>query len=196
MTLRRNLLLAVLAAASLLLISGSAAPIDQAPEPPGSIAFVGKNAVVTANGLFHSWRITHSSVDFARLASSSVEIEIDVASLDTKIQRRDDHLRSADFFEVERWPTATARIHDVTADGENEHGHARYKALFELRIRDVTRTVAGSFAVTNDSPPTVEGSLTIDRNDWGIGKPKKRFNPISIANDVELVFRAALEQEE
>lgn len=196
MTLRRDFRLAVLAAGSLLLISGSAAPIDEAPEPPGSISFVGKNAVVTANGSFRSWRITHRSVDFERLASSSVEIEIDVASLDTKVQRRDDHLRGADFFEVERWPTANARIHGVTADGENEHGHARYNALFELRIRDVTRTVTGSFTVTNDSPPMVEGGLTINRNDWDIGEPKRRFNPISIADDVELAFRAALDPEE
>jgi polyisoprenoid-binding protein YceI len=176
-----------------LLAGVSLAPAeDEAAAPPGSITFVGKNAVATANGIFHAWKVTDSRVDFDDLPGSFVEIEVDVASLDTDVVRRDDHLRSADFFEVERWPTATVRVHGVRPSGEDEQGRSRYEAQFELRIRDVTKTVPGSFSVTSGDPVEVEGALSIDRNDWGIGEPKKRWNPMSIGNDIPIAFRASL----
>ena len=181
-----------LAALALLIAGGPFPAISELTAPPGAIRFVGENAVVTAHGIFHSWKVTSSHVDFADLASSFIVIEIDVASLDTDIERRDDHLRSADFFEVDRWPTATARVHGARSSGEDDRGRARYDARFDLRIRNVTRTVDGSFTVTRDDPPSVEGSLTIDRNDWGIGKPKQRFNPISIGDSIPISFRATL----
>jgi len=164
----------------------------EAIAPPGAIHFVGENAVATANGTFHSWRVTASQLDLDNLASSFVEIEIDVASLDTGIQRRDDHLRNPDFFEVERWPTATARVSGPRPDGQDDAGRTRYLADFELRIRDVTKTVTGSFVLTRKSPLAVEGSLTIDRNDWGIGEPQRRFNPMSIGDEVPVTFTATL----
>ena len=97
----RGLALAALA----LLLSTHPEPLAAQSEPaapPGSIRFIGKNAVATARGSFHSWQVRSHHIDFEDLASSFVEIEIDVASLDTDNRRRDDHLRSEDFFEVER----------------------------------------------------------------------------------------------
>ena len=50
---------------------------------------------------------------------SSVTAEIDLASIDTGAEQRDDHIRSADFFEVETYPTMTYRSTGVRADGDN-----------------------------------------------------------------------------
>lgn len=179
-------------AVSLAWLSLGTASAEDAASPPGAIRFVGENAVATANGTFHSWRVTGSRLDLADLAGSWVEVEIDVASLDTGIERRDDHLRNPDFFEVERWPHATARVSGARRDGEDDEGRARYVADFELRIRDVTKTVPGTFVILSESPLAVRGGLTIDRTEWGIGKPKARFNPMSIGNEIPIAFEATI----
>ena len=48
---------------------------------------------------------------------SSVEVEIDMASVDTRDEQRDGHLRSADFFDVEQYPTMSYRSTAVTPAG-------------------------------------------------------------------------------
>lgn len=80
----------------------------------GRITFVGKNAIATANGVFHRWKIVERQLDLAALGTGFIVIEIDVASLDTDNKRRDDHLRTVDFFEVERWPKARVRVHNAS----------------------------------------------------------------------------------
>jgi len=155
--------------------------------PPGYIKFVGENVVATANGEFKKWRIADAKVDAADPAASFVEIEIDVASLDTDNQKRDDHLRNPDFFEVTRWPTARVRVHDVKKrDGDG------YDAKFDVTIRDVEKSVDGTFAIVSKEPPTVEGKLILDRMDFGVGQPHNPINPMSIKQEIPITFRAVL----
>ena len=68
--------------------------------------------------------------------ASSVEVEIKTASIDTRDEQRDGHLRSGDFFDVETFPIMTYRSTNVTPDGPN-----RWKVDGELTIRGVTRDV-------------------------------------------------------
>ena len=68
---------------------------------------------------------------------SSVEVEIDLASVDTRDDQRDGHLRSADFFDVEQYPTMSYRSTAV-APGPN----GRWTVDGELTIHGVTRPVA------------------------------------------------------
>ena len=71
------------------------------------------------------------------LTRSRVEATIEAASIDTGVQQRDDHLRSADFFDAATYPELRFRskhIHKVSSD--------RYRLTGELTIRDVTREVA------------------------------------------------------
>jgi polyisoprenoid-binding protein YceI len=77
-------------------------------------------------------------VDDADLGRSSVEVTIDASSIDTGVADRDTHLRSADFFDVEKFPELrfrSNRIQKVDDDG-------RYKLIGDLTIRDVTREIA------------------------------------------------------
>jgi polyisoprenoid-binding protein YceI len=72
----------------------------------------------------------------ADLAKGEVDVEIDAASIDTREAQRDAHLKSADFFDVERYPTITfrgAQITDVSGD--------RFKLTGDLTIHGVTREV-------------------------------------------------------
>lgn len=167
-------------------------PLALAAEPPGEIRFEASNLFSTADGRFHAWRIERAEVDSDDLTRGEVVVVVDVASLDTGIEARDDHLRTADFFEVERWPTATARVHHARPDGTDEAGRPRYRADFDLRIRDVERTLEGTFVLLDGAPPVVEGQLEIDRLDFGVGEPKSWWNPASIDEVVPVRFRASL----
>src|SRR4029079_7487713 len=69
-------------------------------------------------------------------AKSWVEVTIDAASIDTGTAQRDDHLRSADFFEVERFPELRYRSRRIEKLGDD-----RYRVIGDLSIRDVTREV-------------------------------------------------------
>src|SRR5262249_21041695 len=68
--------------------------------------------------------------------SSRVELTIDAASVDTSDERRDGHLRSPDFFDVERYPTVSYRSTNIELLGEDH-----FRMTGDLTIRDVTREV-------------------------------------------------------
>ena len=70
------------------------------------------------------------------LARSSVEVAIDAASIDTGTAQRDTHLRSPDFFDVEKFPQLRFRSTKV-----EDAGDGRLRVTGELTIRDVTREV-------------------------------------------------------
>ena len=179
----RRLLLVWVSSASMLL---PLAVFAEGADAPGRITFVGKNRVATANGVFHRWKIVENQVDPDALEQGQLVIEIDVASLDTDSKRRDDHLRSADFFEVERWPSARVHVHSaVQLEG------VRYQAQFDIVIRDVAKTVMGEFEIVSRTPLSVRGSVTIDRTEFGVGKPKN-WNPMSITNEIPLSFELTL----
>jgi polyisoprenoid-binding protein YceI len=160
--------------------------------PPGSIAFEAKNTFSTAHGSFRSWRITRTEIDPAQPKNGAVEVEVDVASLATGIERRDNHLRTADFFDVEKFPTAHVRVHDAEPDGSSERGNPRYRAKFDLDIHGVKKTLDGGFEVVSTSPPAVEGGLTLNRVDFGVGEPYTWWIPGSIEEQVPVHFRAEL----
>lgn len=101
---------------------------------------------------------------------SSVEVTIDAASIDTRENDRDQHLRSSDFLDVEQYPelsfASTAVEH---ADGDH------WKLRGDLTIRDVTREVGleVEFAGAVDDPSMGERAVfsantEIDREDFGL----------------------------
>lgn len=160
--------------------------------PPGSLRFEGSNLLTTAHGSFHQWRFRRIDVDPEHPERSVVEVEVDVASLDTGIGRRNDHLRSADFFDVARFPTAFVRVSDAVSDGTSADGHPRYRAKFDVRIRGVEKTLDGHFEVLGTSPLKVEGELLLDRVEFGVGEPHSRWNPLSVQDEVPVHFSAVI----
>ena len=110
-------------------------------------------------------------LDEENVANSRVEAEIDAASVDTSEAQRDAHLKSADFFDVEKFPTLAFRSTKISkrADGE-------LAVAGELTIHGVTRTVA--FVVEGPSAPTkdpwgntrigLSATTRINRKDFGL----------------------------
>src|SRR5712691_12831887 len=68
--------------------------------------------------------------------NSWVEAEVDASSINTRDARRDGHLRSPDFFEVEKFPKITFKSIRVEGSGDDE-----YRVTGNLTIRDVTKEV-------------------------------------------------------
>lgn len=77
-------------------------------------------------------------IDFdpADLTTGTVEVDVQVASIDTRAEQRDNHLRSPDFFDAANHPTMTFKSKRVEAAGGD-----RYRVIGDLTIRGVTREV-------------------------------------------------------
>ncbi len=103
-------------------------------------------------------------------ASSSVEFTIQTTSIDTSQAQRDEHLRSADFFDVEKFPRLTFKSTAVAARGDRH-----YDVSGELTIRDVTKTI--TLPVTylgaakdpwGHDKVAFETEITLNRKDYGL----------------------------
>jgi polyisoprenoid-binding protein YceI len=75
-------------------------------------------------------------LDSQDVSRSSAEVEIDASTIDTREEKRDGHLRSADFFDVEKYPAITFRSRRIESLGGN-----RFRVTGDLTIRDVTREI-------------------------------------------------------
>lgn len=99
-----------------------------------SVEFAVKHMkIATVKGRFAELTAT-LAVEADDLATATVVVDIDAASLDTRSEQRDEHLRSADFFDVANHPRLTFRSRSVTARGDGE-----YRIVGDLTIRGVTR---------------------------------------------------------
>ena len=109
-------------------------------------------------------------VDPNDLATAGGRIEVEMASVDTGEEQRDNHLRSPDFFDVERFPTMSYVVKSVTSKGA-EH----YEVVGDLTIKDVTREVMFDLEYAGEATDPygnrrVGGSLTttLKRSDWDL----------------------------
>jgi polyisoprenoid-binding protein YceI len=101
----------------------------------------------------------------------SAEATADAASVDTRIDKRDAHLKSADFFDVEKYPKLTFKSKHVEKIGD---GH--YTMTGDLTIRDVTKEVTfdvTGFSGTIKDPQghtrtAATATATINREDFGL----------------------------
>ncbi|WP_214408121.1 YceI family protein [Pseudonocardia lacus] len=103
------------------------------------------------------------------LTDSRVSATIDAASITTGTQQRDDHIRSADFFEVETYPTWTFTSTAIRPDGDG------YVLVGDLTLKGVTRPVELALEVNGFGPDAYGGTragftatTSINRNDFGV----------------------------
>src|SRR4051812_32140743 len=101
--------------------------------------------------------------------ASQVSADIDLASIETGNAQRDEHIRSADFFEVETYPIMSYRSTGVRADGHD------YVLDGELTLKGVTRNVALRLELNGFGPDAYGGTRAgftatteINRRDFGV----------------------------
>ncbi|MDQ4130619.1 MAG: YceI family protein [Actinomycetota bacterium] len=134
-----------------------------------SIEFVSRHLMITkVRGRFSDFegRIHIDEVPVRSWAEGTV----DVGSLDTADERRDAHLRSPDFFDVERFPTMSFRSTRVEPAGDGS-----WKVHGELTIRDLTRPI--TFEVQFEGATSdpwggqrigFSATAEVDREEWGL----------------------------
>ena len=134
------------------------------------IGFSAKHAMVTnVRGAFND--VTGSlHVDFDETTNSTAAIAVKVASVDTRNTQRDEHLRSADFFNVEEWPEITFRSTLIEEVADNA-----LVVSGDLTIRDVTKPVTIPLEFTGSRVDAFgalragfEGTRRIDRREFGL----------------------------
>jgi polyisoprenoid-binding protein YceI len=127
------------------------------------------NEVTLVSGRFKDFTgaIHFDDKDVAR---SSVEFKAKVESIDTGVEARDKHLRTADFFEVAKYPEMTFKSTRVERKGKD-----RYVLYGDLTIKGVTKQVALPFTITGaikdgrgNTRIGIAAQTKIDRRDYGI----------------------------
>lgn len=134
------------------------------------VGFVARHAMITkVRGAFNDVEGS-GRFDPANPAASDLTVSIKTASIDTRSEDRDGHLRSADFFDVEKYPTITFASTGIEAVSDTD-----YRITGDLTIKDVTRPVTFDveFAGTavdpfGNSRLGLEGSTTVSRKEWGL----------------------------
>jgi polyisoprenoid-binding protein YceI len=116
--------------------------------------------------------------DETDLSKSHVEASIDAASINTREEQRDAHLKSADFFHVEQHPTLSFKSTRITQVGDGE-----LKVAGDLSIRGVTRNVV--FTVEGPTPPA--------KDPWGNTRIGLSATTKINRKDFGLIWNAALE---
>lgn len=187
-----GLVWAVLLGCALTVAPVVAEEFETAVAPPGTLEFVGKNLIMKAKGTFHEWRVVESSVDLDAIDDAFVLVEVQLASLDTGIERRDDHLRTPDFFEVDRYPVARVRIHSPQPIPDETNEQLRFAVRFDVNLHGVEKTLAGEIVLIETNPLVFEGNLTIDRLEFGVGPKPGFWSPMVPKAEIPVRFRVEL----
>ena len=132
---------------------------------------------------------------------SSVTAEIDLASIITGSEQRDQHIRSADFFEVETYPTMTYRSTGIRQDGGD------YVIDGELTLKGVTKSVPLTLELNGFGPDPFGGTRAgftatgeLSRSEFNVSFNAPMANggavvadKISLSLEIEAVLEAAPE---
>ncbi len=138
--------------------------VDQAHS---SVEFQVKHAMIaTVKGRFSTFS---GAIEVSEAGELSIEGTVDVASIDTRESGRDEHLRSADFFSAEEFPTISFRTLSPAKLGDDS------PLVAELEIRGVKREVPFVVSIEghgrdhrDNERLAVSASAAIDRRDFGL----------------------------
>jgi polyisoprenoid-binding protein YceI len=147
-----------------------------------ALTFKATSRLVNADGRFHRFA-GDVSVDPRDPTTARISITVDGASIDTANVKRDTHLRSQDFFWVERHPTIVFESLHATQQG------AGVAVVGRLTVRGVTREITVPTTVTVASDELVaRGEFDLKRTDYEMTY-QSLLNPVGDIVHVSFVFR-------
>ena len=134
------------------------------------IGFNARHAMVTkVRGQFHEFEGS-AQIDGDDPSKSSAKVTIKADSIDTGVQKRDDHLRSNDFLDMENHPEIT-----FSSTAIEQVDDSNYKVTGDLTVRGVTRPVTVDLEFTGvvtdpwgNQRIGFDGSVVINRKDWNV----------------------------
>ncbi len=169
----------------------SGTPVDGKPhvidKAHSEINFVADSRLLSAHGFFGKWD-ADVKLDAANWSNSTVAITIDAASINTRVDMRDNHLKSADFFDVAKYPTITFKSTGVKQLSAN-----KLEITGDLTMKGVTKKVVvpASVVFYEKGAGRFRGALTILRKDYGVSYDPA-VNPIE--NEVQVQWDISLKE--
>jgi len=147
---------------------------------------IAHSGISIVNGKFLDYEGTLTTVGEA-LEKAKFDFTVKVKSINTNVEKRDNHLRSADFFEVEKYPNMTFVSTKIEEAKKKDH----YKLHGKLTIKDVTKDLVfdvhygGTVKSDQGEKLGMKAETTINRLDYNVD-----YDPTGagIAKDVELVI--------
>lgn len=160
------------------------------------LGFMARHAMVTkVRGSFEHFA-GEADINAQDPERSNAEVSIDTASITTGQTQRDEHLRSADFFDVTTFPALT-----FTSTKIVDKGNFVYEVTGDLNIKDVTKSVNFDLeftgAVTDpfgNQRIGFEGKLVISRKDWGLvwNAPLQKGAGLLVSDEVAIELDLSL----
>ena len=171
-------------------------PTWQLDPAHSSVEFSVKHMMMTTvRGHFRNMQGTLTG-DRDRPEHAGVEATIEVASIDTGVADRDGHLRSADFFDAERFPRVTFRSRRIEGDPPKQEGD-RFRVVGDLTLRDTPMELSLDCEYhgrgTDPWGKTRAGfsfRAEIDRREWGL-----RWNQVLETGGVLVANKVRIEGE-
>lgn len=161
---------------------------DHAPKVPGKLTFFAENKMHKANGTFTDWKFTEVNVPTpGSTEGATVTMEINLASVDAGNPKLTAHLKAPDFFNIEKTPKATVKVHSAVKTGENS-----YTATADVTLVGITKQVPVEFTITSYDPPRFRGSAIIKRGEFNIYTPYDPANDRSPKDEVKVDIEAEL----
>jgi len=145
-----------------------------------SITFEVKNMGINTSGTIGGLQadIQFNPLD---LSASKIEASVDVNTINTDNDSRDEHLKGGDFFDVMHYPKITLR----SLSFKHKNG-ANYTGIFDLSIKGKTKQVEIPFTYNEKGTDlTFNGSFKINRIDFGVGE-----NSLILSNEITINIKA------
>ncbi|HZX77063.1 YceI family protein [Lysobacter sp.] len=111
--------------------------------------------------------------DPANVGTSKVEVTIPLSGLDSRMEKFDEHLRSADFFDAEKFPNITFKSTKVEAAGDKKlrvFGDLTIKGVTRQVVLDTTINKIGEQPMAKRAAAGFDAVTTIKRSDFGVDK--------------------------
>ncbi len=132
--------------------------------------FVARHAMVTkVRGTFDEFSAS-GHIDADDPSKSSITVSIDVASVDTGVDKRDDHLRTNDFFDAPNFPQITFASTAIEALDP-----ANFRVTGDLTVKGTTKSITFDLELSGpvqdpwgNTRIGLEGDLEVKRTDWGL----------------------------
>jgi polyisoprenoid-binding protein YceI len=142
------------------------------------------NGLIEVPGFFRDFKGV-VNYDAADLSKSTVEFTAQVKSVDTGVAPRDNHLRTADFFEVEKYPELTFKSTKVEKKGKN------WIVTGDFTMKGVTKSISFPFQVAGFLPGGersgprmgITAETTINRRDYGVNYDSKLPSGVLAVDD-------------
>jgi polyisoprenoid-binding protein YceI len=161
-------------------------------KPHSFIGFKVKHlGLIEVPGFFRDFTGT-VNFDAKDISKSTVEFTAKVTSVDTGVAARDNHLRTADFFEVEKYPDMTFKSTKVEKKGEG------WMLTGDFTLKGVTKSIAFPFQISGWLAPDqrsggkmgITAETSINRRDYGVNYGTNvPGSPIAVSDNIKIVLQ-------